>query len=108
MEEKTFKQFVEFVSEKWGYRVYKTSPETALIVGKFEPEEIVEPEDDFVNNSSIKFEEPDYTNQIKTTQLIDIGDGKLQCATCGYIYYGTPRSISCIGCGKFFSKEVIK
>lgn len=104
MEEKTFQKFVEMAA-KWGYRVYKTSPETALIVGEFEPEEIVEPEDDFISSSSIKFEEPDYTNQIKTTQLIDIGDGNMQCATCGYIYYGTPRSISCIGCGKFFSKE---
>lgn len=94
MEEKTFQEFVDYVAENWGYRVYKTSPETALVVGQFLEQPM-----------GYTFKDPDYTNQIKTTQLIDIGDGKMQCATCKGIYYGVPRSISCAECGRFFIKE---
>ena len=94
MEEKTFEKFVEYAKQQFGYRVYKTSPETALVVGNFKIEEPIE--------------EPDYSNKIKTTQLEDVGDGVKKCAVCGYTYNGTPRSISCIGCGRFFSKENFK
>lgn len=50
--------------------------------------------------------EPDYSNKINTTQLLDLDSGQKKCACCGMIYEGTPRSPICIGCKKIFTQEV--
>ena len=107
MEEKTFQKFVEMAA-KWGYRVYKTSPETALIVGKFEPEEIVEPEDDFISNSSIKFEEPKDTSAYEQAFTIVYQDraGKIKCNSCKNIFYLTKDMIDCPYCAKRIDKII--
>lgn len=49
--------------------------------------------------------EPDYSNKINTTQLLDLGSGQKKCACCEMIYEGTPRSPFCIGCKKIFTQE---
>ena len=93
MEGKTFQEFVDMAAE-WGYRVYKTSPETALVVGSFLEQPM-----------GYTFKEPDYTNQIKTTQLLDLSDGQKKCACCGMVYKDTPWSPFCIGCKRLFVEE---
>jgi hypothetical protein len=50
--------------------------------------------------------EPDYSNKINTTQLLDLGSGQKKCACCGMIYEDIPWSPFCIGCKKTFTQEV--
>lgn len=94
MEEKTFEKFVEYAA-KYGYRVYKTSPETAIVVGHFEIEEpIEEPADD-----------PSAYEQI-FTNIYQLIDDKVKCVTCGEDFYLTKEMTECPNCFRRIDKII--
>ena len=90
MEDKTFEKFIEY-AKQFGYRVYKTSPETALVVGNFEIEEPIE--------------EPN-TYETVFTDVYQLRNGKLKCRVCGEIFYPTKETTECPNCFKRIDKII--
>jgi rubrerythrin len=83
--DKDFERFVKF-AKKFGYTVYKTTPETAIVVGKFETNEIKE-------------------ESLSTTIAVRYTDGFWECCSCGWGENSEVLPRRCPVCNREFKEE---